>query len=422
LYQKTTLANGLRIVSESIPYVHSASVGIWVKAGSRYETPEEHGVSHFVEHMLFKGTSNRTAKEISMDFEAVGGYLNAFTSKEHICLYSRVLDEDLDLALEILTDIFFNSLFSPPDFERERRVILEEIKMYEDAPDEIVHDRLAANLWGKHPLGRAVLGTEQSLKNLELKRLKAYFSRRYRPENLVIAAAGNLDHRRLVEQIESHWERLSPGRENETLLQPPKPCPEVTLEDKDTEQVQICLGASGVAQDDPDLPAVQVLNTILGGGVSSRLFQEIREDRGLAYSVFSYHSAYLDTGLFGIYAGTSRASSGEVLDLILQETEKIRREGIMAAELERAKAQIKGSTYLSLESVSNRMSRLGRSEISFDRVIAPEEFIAKIESVSLEQVRQVAGRLLEPGQFAVSLIGDEVSDLGLPGILAQKDV
>lgn len=404
-YRKAVLNNGVRIVTEEIPHVRSVSLGLWVGAGSRDEDVNNSGISHFIEHMLFKGTEKRTAREIAEALEAVGGQLNAFTTKEYTCFYVRVLDEHLDLAIDVLSDMFFNSRFGAGDLATERRVVLEEISMYEDSPDELIHDLFARTVWKDHCLGRPILGNVESIQNLTRENLLDYVQRCYRPERMVIAAAGHLNHETLVNKLQPLYENWQCSQL--PVLQPEAPCPQsaIVSQQKDTEQVHICLGVPGLSHNADQIYALSVLNNVLGGGVSSRLFQEIREERGLAYSVYSYHTSYRDSGLLGIYAGTGPANVTQILELLMKEVRQVQAEGIKASELQRTKDQIKGGMYLGLESVSNRMTRLGRSELCYDRVIDPDEVIEKVEAVTQEDILSLAQQLFKPENFSGVAIG-----------------
>lgn len=398
------LPNGTRLVLEDIPHVRSVSLGIWVRCGSRDEDLKEHGASHFLEHLLFKGTKKRTAKEIAESLESVGGHLNAFTAKEYTCFYAKVLDEHFDLALDVLSDMFFNSLFAEEDVEKEKRVVLEEISMYEDSPDELVHDLFSQTVWPDDALGRPILGTAASVSTLDRDLLLEYYRRHYVPERTVIAAAGRFDPEVIADKLAAVFAAAG-GRSEGGFESKPKPTAAVRFHEKETEQIQICLGVPGLAQDDKDIYVLHVLNNVLGGGLSSRLFQEIREERGLAYSIYSYHAAHFDTGLFTVYAGTSPASATRVTDLILQEIASLKDRGITEAELERTKEQIKGNLYLGLESVSSRMSRLGKSEICFNRIVTPEEIISRVKEVSLADINRLSEQLFQPDLFSLTTLG-----------------
>lgn len=404
MISKTTLPNGVSILTEEIPYFRSVAIGIWVAVGSRDEADEISGTSHFIEHLLFKGTKHRTAKQIAEALDAVGGQLNAFTTKEYTCYYARVLDEHFDLAADILEDMLFNSLFAPEDIERERNVIIEEIKMYEDTPDELVHDVFANALWKGHALGRPVIGSAEAVASLSRESILDFYAKHYRHGQMIVAVAGNIKHDRVVDKLAPLFTQLN-GPCLPRKLERPVPQQEITCRQKDTEQVHVCVGTQGLRLDDDQVYVLQVINTVLGGGLSSRLFQEIREQRGLVYSVYSYHASYHDTGLFAIYAGLSKENVNLVLDLVTRELYKIRSEGINEEELRRAKDQLKGNFLLSLESVNARMSRLGKSELYLGKVVPPEEVVQRIEEVTAEQVRSLAGAMFRADKLAMATIG-----------------
>lgn len=422
MYQKYVLPNRVRVVAESIPYAYSAVIGIWIKTGSRNEDDSNRGVSHFIEHLLFKGTATRTAKQIAEELENLGGTINAFTAKEYTCIYAKVLAKHLDLAIELLSDMFFNSLFAEEDIEKERNVVLEEIKMYEDTPDELIHDLFAANVWQKHPLGYPILGTVQSVNKIDREIILHYFKNNYIPQNVVIAVAGNVDCHQVFRKLEGIFGHWSPGPSSIKGYTPPVPKPGEAYYEKDTEQVHLCLGTPSISHEDQRIYSMIILNSILGGGLSSRLFQGIREERGLVYSIYSYHCSYVDAGLFSIYAGTSRHNATQVVKLILQELNGIRKNGIGEDELDKAKEQIKGSIMLSMESVSNRMSRLGRSEICYNRIITSDEIIKGVSEVSLEQVQNLAQGLFQEHKFSLTAIGPEKLSIDLSQLIMEAFV
>ncbi|MHB1125548.1 MAG: M16 family metallopeptidase [Bacillota bacterium] len=416
MYIKETLCSGVRVVTEEVPAVHSVALGIWVRTGSRNETEQNQGVSHFLEHLLFKGTAKRTAKQLAEALEAVGGQLNAFTTKEYTCYYAKVLSDHLELAIDVLTDMFFNSLMDEEDIAKEKNVILEEIKMYEDSPDELVHDLFAKTVWKGHPLGRAILGTAKSVQQLQRKDIVDYYTHQYVPGNVVVAVAGKIKHPEIIERLAPVLSKMQ-GVNPSIRFDAPNPQPAIMVQEKEIEQVHICLGTPGLAQDSEEVYALHVLNNVLGGGLSSRLFQQIREDRGLAYSVYSYHTTYMDSGLFAVYAGTSMANLKQVAELITGEINNIREKGILPEELQRTKDQIKGNLLLGLESVSSRMSRLGKTELCFDRVITAEEVVERISKVTLDQVQELGRRLFAPEKFTLTAIGPKVESIDLKGIL-----
>ena len=418
LYQKTVLPNGVRIITEEIEHVRSAAFGIWVGAGSRDEREGYEGISHFIEHMYFKGTEHRSARALAESLEAVGGQLNAFTTKEYTCYYAKILDEDLDLAIDVLSDMFFCSLFDEKEIEKEKNVVIEEIKMYEDSPDELIHDIFSEYVWNDHPLGKPILGTEQSIKSLSRDKIMTFLSEHYAPDNVVIAVAGKIKHEDIVAKLSTQFGTFKRGGRR-VLEETPNGQKVERYQKKETEQMHILLGVPGLGQDDDDIYAMHIFNNILGGGLSSRLFQEIREQRGLAYSVYSYHSTYVDTGLFAVYAGTSPNNTKEVIECLLQELKDIKQKGITAEELERTKAQIKGGLYLGLESVSSRMSRLGKTELTYNRVLSPEEVVDKLEKVTLEDVSRVIGRLWQKDNISIMTLGPSGHEVVLADLLKQ---
>ncbi|MFZ7104653.1 MAG: M16 family metallopeptidase [Peptococcaceae bacterium] len=403
-YNKSVLSNGIRVVSENIPYVRSVAMGIWVGAGSRFENEEYSGISHFLEHLFFKGTEKRSAKDIAESLDAVGGQLNAFTTKEYTCYYAKVLDEHFDLALDVLADMFYNSKFLEKDIVKEREVIIEEIKMYEDTPDELIHDVFSQTIWQGHPLGRPVLGTEETISKFTRNDFLKFIQNHYVPENIVIAVAGKFEHAKLLEALENLFGKSRTGPVEKCPF-PPHNHSQVQNFYRDIGQVQICLGSPGLPQDHPQIYPLYILNSVLGGGLSSRLVQEVREERGLAYSVYSYHSSFSDAGLFTFYAGTRPDNYEQVIKLIFKEAFSISADGIAENELKKAKEQLKGNLYLGLESVGSRMTRLGRSELSLNRLITPEEVAKNIDEVSLGQVKELASRIFNPEKFTITTIG-----------------
>ena len=404
MYRKTTLANGLRIVSESIPYMSSVSLGIFAGTGSRHETPAEQGVSHFIEHLMFKGTYRRSAKDIAEMVDDVGGQLNAATDRENTCYYIKVLPEHLSLGMDILSDMLLNSKFADVDVEKERQVVLEEISLYEDSPDELIHDLHMNSLWPGHALGRNILGTRETIAAMNRQAIIDYRMRHYVPDNLVIAAAGNLTHEQLVELSQLYWADVS-GKSQTVVDLTPTFVAARLLQEKDIEQLHVCLGTPGVAHDSPQYYASHVLNTILGGGVSSRLFQSIREDRGLAYSVCSYPSSFRDTGLMTIYAGVSPENSREVIEITNAILSDIRLNGVRPDEIKRAKEQLKAGLMFIMESSASRMSRVGRAEISSREYLSPEKLAAKVDAVSLEQLFELAQPLYQPETTCMTALG-----------------
>lgn len=418
MYKKTLLSNGVRIITEEIEHVRSAAIGIWVGAGSRDESEGFEGISHFIEHMFFKGTEHRSARALAESLEAVGGQLNAFTTKEYTCYYAKTLDEDLDLAIDVLSDMFFCSLFDEKEIEKEKNVVIEEIKMYEDSPDELIHDVFSEYVWNDHPLGKPILGTEESIRALSREKIMQFLTQHYAPDNVVISVAGRINHDDVVAKLSAQFGTFARGGRR-VLEETPVGHTIAHYQKKDTEQMHILMGVPGLGQDDEDIYAMHIFNNILGGGLSSRLFQEIREQRGLAYSVYSYHATYVDTGLFAVYAGTSPKNTQEVIVCILEELLEMKEKGITAEELNRTKAQIKGSLYLGLEAVSSRMSRLGKTELTYNRVLSPEEVVEKLEKVTLEDIIRLIGRLWQKEKISIMTLGPAGHDVNLPELLQQ---
>lgn len=414
MYRKSVLLNGIRVISESIPYVKSVTIGLWVGTGARSEQDYNHGISHFIEHLMFKGTHKRSAKCIAETVDAVGGQLNAFTAKEHTCYYMKVLDSKLELAVDVLSDMLLSSKFAKEDIERERQVVLEEFHMYEDTPDELVHDIHLSKIWSRHPLGRSILGSTKSIGLFNEMLVKEYYQQFYTPDNLVIAAAGNVDHDKLVQLSERFFASMT-GTKKAIESAKPSFIPTQTVRTKDTEQVHLCLSTQGVSQKSPDSYKLHALNNILGGGISSRLFQAIREEKGLAYSIYSYQTNYSDVGLFTVYAGTRPANTVQVIEIISETLQSIRKEGITESELLRAKEQLKGGLFLGLESSSSRMSRLGKMETTLERYVTLEEVVEKIEKVTLKDVKLAAEQLFIPEGFGLTALGP-INESDIPKI------
>jgi predicted Zn-dependent peptidase len=403
---RTVLPNGLRILTEAVPAVRSVSFGIWVGVGSRDESPALAGVSHFLEHLLFKGTKRRSALDISAQIEAVGGETNAFTTKEYTCYYARVLDTDLPLAVDVMCDLVCDSVLAEADVETERGVILEEIAMHDDEPGDEVHDLLASAVYGEHPLGRLVSGTEATISPMTRTQIHGFYRRRYTPPHIVVSAAGQLDHETVVELVRSTTLGRGPAADPAPLRRSHRLVPvrsgRVALHDKETEQAHVVLGGRGIGRLDERRFALSVLNNSLGGGMSSRLFQEIRERRGLAYSVYSYTSQYADTGLFAVYAGCAPGKVDEVLDLTRAELARVAAGGLTDDEVARGKGMAKGSLVLGLEDTGSRMSRLGKGELVYGELLSVDELLARVDAVTPAQVRRVAAEVLaEPMSLAV---------------------
>ncbi|QDP40224.1 M16 family metallopeptidase [Radiobacillus deserti] len=382
-----TCQNGLRIVQEHIPSVRSVTIGVWVLTGSRNETAPINGISHFIEHMFFKGTKTRSALDIAEAFDAIGGQVNAFTSKEYTCYYAKVLDTHKDFALEVLADMFFNSTFDAEEMEREKKVVLEEIKMADDTPDDIVHDLLSQASYGQHPLGYPILGTEQTLQSFKDTDLRSYMDQRYRPDNVVISVAGNVDEQ-FMKQIESHFGTYE-GTESNRELEKPTFLTEQIVRKKETEQAHLCLGYNGLPLAHDQMYSLIVMNNVLGGSMSSRLFQEVREKKGLAYSVFSYHSTFMDSGLLTIYSGTGNEQLPLLRKTIEDVIENLIQHGLTEKELKNSKEQLKGGLMLSLESTNSRMSRNGKNELILQRHRTLDEMVEEIDAVTMESTNQI---------------------------------
>ena len=397
--RRTVLPGGLRVVTEQMVGARSATIGVWVGVGSRHETGALHGASHFLEHLLFKGTQERSALEISIALDAVGGEFNAFTAKEYTCFHARVLDEDLPLAVDVIGDMITSSVIAHDDVEAEREVILDEIAMHDDDPDDVVHNLFAGLAWGPDsPLGRTIAGTEESITGLDRDRIRRFYKRHYRPEKMVVAVAGNLDHARVVRQVRAAFGRSGflDGDATPTPPRTPKPVRVATGQvsaSRPFEQVNVVLGMEGLPRDHPDRFALGVLNTALGGGTSSRLFQEIRERRGLAYSVYSFASHHAESGVVGVAVGCLPAKLDEVLATVRAELAKVAADGITAEELRIGKGQLRGGLVLGLEDSASRMSRLGRAELVHDELLDIDDVLARIDAVTLEQVRAVAAEI-----------------------------
>jgi len=412
--RRTVLPNGLRVITEAVPAMRSVSFGIWVAVGSRDESAPLAGVSHFLEHLLFKGTRRRGALEISSAIEAVGGETNAFTTKEYTCYYARVLDTDLPLAIDVMCDLVVDSVLAPSDVETERGVILEEIAMHDDEPGEEVHDLFAQTLYGDHPLGRLISGTVDTISAMTRRQIMSFYQRRYVPEAMVVAAAGNLEHQAVVRLVRQAFADRSapaaplPRRGLGTRSAPRPRHGQLAVQDKDTEQAHLVLGGAAYARNDPRRFALGVLNNAVGGGMSSRLFQEIRERRGLAYSVYSYTNQYADTGMYGVYAGCAPGKADEVLALIREELARVAEHGITDEEITRGKGMLKGSLVLGLEDTGSRMSRLGKGELLYDELLTVDQVLAAVDAVTPEEVRAVAREVYgqQPSLAVVGPFGD----------------
>ncbi len=387
-----------------MPHVRSISMGVWVNVGARDESDDQSGLSHFIEHMIFKGTARRTAYQIAKEFDAIGGHTNAFTSMESTCYHAKVMDSHLDTMVEILSDIFLNSVFDPEEVERERPVIFQEIGMVEDTPEEYVHLLTGYNFWGDHPLGRSILGTRDNILSFDADTIKGFFNRLYHPERIVLCVAGNVDHDRIVEMVGPAFSSIQTGQHL-----PERTTPQirsrVQIHPRTLEQVHVCLAALGLSVTDPRRFAFSLMNTILGGNMSSRLFQEIREQRGLAYAVYSFMASHADTGMFGVYTGVTADNVRQTIELIMQAMQQLRQTHVKADELQDAKEYTKGNLLLAAESVDNQMVRLAQNEIHFNAYIPLDEVVRQIEAVKAEEIQALAEALFQPGQISLTLLG-----------------
>ena len=404
--QKETLPNGLVVITEPMEHVHSVSVGIWLRSGSRREPAELNGISHFIEHMVFKGTHRRTAEDIAREVDSVGGMLDAFTAKEMVCFNTRVLDEHLPKAFDVLADMVLNPKLAPEDIEREQSVILEEIRMTQDNPEDLVHELFTQNFWRPHALGKPILGTPETVSSFDRKMLETWFRRWYAPNNVVITAAGHLTHAQMMDLVSQRFSPLPPAEQSVNDPKP-QPTPHITLRTKnELEQVHICLGVPATPMTDSRRFAVSVLNNVLGGGMSSRLFQNIRERQGLAYAIFSELNSYRDTGLMSVYAGTSLDTATQVIQSTLEEFRKLRDVPLDAEELRRAKDHLKGATLLALEGTGQRMNSLARYHVYFNRHFTAKDLIALLEKVTPQDVQELAREFFQPERIAASVVGN----------------
>lgn len=404
MYNKSVLANGIRIVTESIPHLRSITLGIWVATGSRYEQSDNHGISHFIEHLLFKGTQNRSAKQIAELVDSIGGQINAFTGKEYTCYYIRTLDSQLELAMEIISDMLLNPRFAEDDIAKEQGVVLEEYNMYEDSPDELVHDLYVQQVWNQHALGRNILGTVDSIKAFTRPMVVSYYEQHYTPDKLVISVAGNLTHESVVKLAERYFSDLAKPTMKKASSTPLY-LPNQSCRFKNTEQAHLCLGVLGLKQSAAEIYSMHILNNLLGGSMSSRLFQGIREEQGLAYSVYSYQSCYYDTGLMTVYAGTRQENIEQVIKLIWNNMVDLCDNNLSDAELSKAKEQLKGNLLLGLESSSSRMSRIGTLEMTIGNYLTLDEVVAKINQITVADINLLAKSLFQPELVSCCILG-----------------
>jgi predicted Zn-dependent peptidase len=404
--RREVLPNGLTVLTEHMPHLRSISIGIWVKTGSRHEDPEQNGISHFLEHMVFKGTTTRTAEDIARQIDSIGGNMDAFTAKECVCFNVKVLDEHVPIAFDVLSDLVLHPIFDPKDITRERGVILEEIKMDEDNPDYLVHEIFTQNFWKDHPLGLPILGTKETVRKFEQPLLLEAYRKRFNPGNIIISAAGNVDHEQFAAMVQQRFHALQAFQNGFHGPAPQITARIVTRNKKALEQVQICVGVPSYHISHERRYVSYVLNTLLGGGMSSRLFQNIRERQGLAYAIYSDLNPYRDTGCLSVYAGTSQESAANVVQSIVSEFRTLKNDAVPEEELRRAKDQLKGSLMLSLESTTARMSNLARQEMYFDRFLGLDEIIDRIEAVTADDLRAYATESFQTDSIAVTVLGN----------------
>ena len=396
--------NGLRLLTETMPDVRSASLGVWLNRGSRHEDHDHQGIAHFVEHMLFKGTATRSAQDIAQEVDSIGGQLDAFTAKEYGSYYIKVLDEHLPRAVDLLSDLVLRPAFHEEDLEKEKKVVLEEIKMVEDIPDDLVHEVFTASYWPEHPLGRSILGSPDTVTGISQESLRDFFTRAYVSGNLVITAAGHIDHTQVRDLIEAAFDSVK-ADPAPLDARPPTPNPHLVVKDKELEQTHVCLGTCGYAQDHADRYVSYILNTVLGSSMSSRLFQNVREKRGLAYAVNSGLMSYRDAGVLTVYAGCDPAAVSELIHLVVAELRTLKHDPVPDSELQRAKDHLKGNLVLSLESTTSRMSQLARSEICFGRQIDVSEHLSAIDGVGADDLQRVAAELFLNGSLGATVLG-----------------
>ena len=414
MFKKEHLINGLPVVMEPIRNMRSVVIGIWVKVGSRHEPPEKNGISHFLEHMFFKGTKKRSAKDIAFEIDSLGGELNAFTSRENTTFYIKVLDEFLEKGLELLSDIFLNSTFPEEDIGKEKKIIKEEIKMIEDTPDDYIHDLSNQTIWGNSGLGQPVLGRRDTIKLFTKDDLISHIRKYYGTKDIVVSCAGNFETEHLLSLLNKNLGHLRRGSEPWRGAAPDF-ANKVEVFSKELSEAHICLGIKGIPQASDERYSLFTINTILGAGVSSRLFQEIREKRALAYSIYSFIASYIDTGVWGVYAGVSRKKVREVIELILAEIYNLK-DTVNETELQRAKNQLKGNIILGLESTSSRMNNIARQEIYYGKYYSPKEIMNEIDSITVKQIKELTEQLVQKECFSLTIYGPVVAD-DLKGIL-----
>lgn len=405
IYQKTVLPDGLRIITESIPAVRSISIGLWVDIGSRDELAEMNGVSHFIEHMVFKGTTNRSVQQIASYLESVGGILNAFTSREQTCFYARIIDEHLPRAVEILADLVFNSLFDNSDIEKEKNIIIDEINEVNDTPAELVHDLFACSLFGDHSLGRPILGSSSTVLSLSRGKIIDYVKENYQRNNMVVAASGNFKHKTLIELVKKYFPENEKNTPKSTKRIKPQLFPGVYVTSRETNQTHICIGTPALKFKHPRRAVLLLLNSIIGGGMSSKLYQKIREEMGMAYTVFSYLDFFIDAGVIGVYLNTEKKHVNMVISTVLKELAKLKDNKLDTQEIESAKEQLKGSFILGLENVSNRMNRMAKHELLIGRYLSVDETISDINRITPSDVKNMAARVFQPDKFTITVLG-----------------
>ena len=406
MFDHWTLENGLHVVGERLPYLRSVSIGVWMRVGSMMETPAENGLSHFLEHMVFKGTEKRSTRDIAEEMDAVGGQMNAFTGKDCTCFYAKVIDEDLPLAVDILSDMTLHASLDETEFNKERGVILEEISMEEDSPEDVVHELLSRIQFGDQAAGMPILGPAEQIAAYTRDDLANYRARHYHPENCVVALAGNYDPEQVLALIQQYFGEWKKSGQRQTVP-PMQPIPgQKAAKEKDTEQLHICLGYPGTFLGSDELYPMSVMNNLLGGAMSSRLFQKIREEMGMAYSIYTYPSTYVGCGTFAVYAGVSPKNGHAVLDETLKQLDLLCRDGVTEKEFREAKNQLRGSYLLGLESPGSRMQSMGRGQLHLDRCMTPEETVAKIEAVTIESVNAVARRIFSNAP-CISVVGKQ---------------
>lgn len=403
--KKTTLPNGVRIITSKIPHVRSVSMGVWVNVGARDESPEENGLSHFIEHMIFKGTEKRSAFQIAKEFDAIGGQTNAFTSMETTCYHARVIDSHVDTMVDILADIFLNSTFDPQEVERERPVICQEIGMVEDSPEEYVHVLAGTDFWGDNPLGRSILGSRDTIGGFGTERIRAFFRRFYHPEQIVVSAAGNIDHEHFVDLLGGPFAAIQSSPAHLPVRQASSGRSALSVHAKPLEQVHLCFSTRGVSLKGEERFALSLLNSLLGGNMSSRLFQEIRERRGLAYSVYSYTASYVDAGMFGVYAAVEPDKAIETARLVAHNLSAVKASPVSSAELRDAKEYAKGCLLLASESTDNQMVRIAQNELIFGRYVPMETVLQRLEAVTPEDILALSNALFQGDQIALTVLG-----------------